>query len=111
MLTLICGQPRAGKTTYSGQFENVLHLDEHGYHETRTYVSRTSEDVVVEGVYNKTIMRKKLIHAYHGSGFKCILLDTPDDIRHSRRGWDRYCDLEFELPTYEEGWDEIEIIR
>ena len=27
-ITLICGLPNAGKTTYSRQFENVIHLDD-----------------------------------------------------------------------------------
>lgn len=112
MLTLICGLPRAGKTTYSEQFENVIHLDTSGaYHGVINRLKRKSGDIVVEGVYRLSQERKRLIQAYNGKGFKCIWLNTPDEVRQSRHGWDKWCDRPFEPPTYDEGWDEIIIIE
>lgn len=111
MLTLVCGQPRAGKTTYAKRFDKVIHLDECGYRKVEKHVRRAEGDVVVEGVYDKAMERKRLVKAHDGSGFKCIWLDTPDEVRRSRYGWDKFCDRDFEPPTYDEGWDEIVIIR
>lgn len=113
MLTLICGKPRAGKTTYSERFENVIHLDTSGaYRGVIHHIKQTSGDVVVEGVYRTKEQRGTLIKAYNGDECRCIFLDTSDEIRRSRKGWDKYCDIHpFEPPTLDEGWDEIIIIR
>ena len=111
MLILICGRSRAGKTTYSQRFENVIHLDEVGfsYERCRSYVH--DGDVVVEGVYDKAQLRKSLLSSYSGDSRKCIWLDTPTEIRRSRKGYSKLSDIPFEPPTLEEGWDEIVIIR
>ncbi len=113
MITLICGLPRAGKTTYSQKFDDVIHLDTSGaYRGVLRIVRRKSGDVVVEGVYRHRIERMSLIRAYKTDKYKCIWLDTPDEIRQSRIGWDKYCDIPpFEPPTLSEGWDEIITIR
>lgn len=113
MLTLICGLPRAGKTTYSKQFNNVIHLDTSGAYPgvIRRIKREKIEDIIVEGVYSRSKERVVLINAYCGSGLKCIWLNTSDNIRRSRPGWDKWCDKPFEPPTYEEGWDEIIIIK
>lgn len=112
MLILICGLPRAGKTTYSEQYENVIHLDRCGsYQSVMNRVKHRNGDVVVDGVYRLKTERENLIRAYSGSGLKrCIWLNTPDEVRRSRQGWDKFCDKLFEPPTYAEGWDEIIII-
>lgn len=112
MLTLICGQPRAGKTTYSERFNDVIHLDTSGaYRGVLRKVKRLNGDVVVEGVYRHQSERIHLIQVYDTDRYKCIWLNTPDEVRQSRKGWDKWCDKPFETPTLSEGWDEIIIIR
>ena len=111
MLTLICGLPRAGKTTYAERFDNVIHLDTSGgYAGVLHRLKMVKGEVIVEGVYRRTMDRERLIQGYPTDRYKCIWLNTPDEIRRSRKGWDRYCDQPFEPPTYSEGWDEIIII-
>lgn len=112
MLILICGLPRAGKTTYSSLFDDVIHLDTSGaYRGVIHRLKSENGDIVVEGVYRLASERIRLIKAYNGTGLKCIWLHTPDEIRRSREGWDKFCDQPFEPPTYDEGWDEIIEIR
>ena len=112
MLILICGLPRAGKTTYSERFDEVIHLDTSGaYQGVLRRLKHKDGDVIVEGVYRLIKERENLIRAYNGTVFKCIWLETPDEVRQSRRGWDKWCDRPFEPPTLDEGWDEIIIIR
>ena len=112
MLTLICGLPRAGKTTYSKQFDDVIHLDTSGaYQGVLRKVKRLKGDIIIEGVYRLEKERTRLLQAYETDGYKCIWLDTPDEVRRSRDGWDKWCDKPFEPPTLSEGWDEIIIIR
>lgn len=112
MFTLICGHPRAGKTTYSNRYENVIHLDTDGlYRGVLQKVKRSSDSIVVEGVYNWRSQRIELLGAYNGKGKKmCIWLDTPKCIRQERTKA-KVHDLPFEPPTYAEGWDEIVIMR
>lgn len=109
MLTLICGLPRAGKTTFSKQYENVVHLDEVGFNYERCNRLVRDEDIVIEGVYNKAEQRKALLATYHGGAKKCIWLDTPKHIRQERAKT-KIPDMPFEPPTYSEGWDEIIVI-
>ena len=112
MLTLICGLPRVGKTTYAIQFPDVIHLDTSGgYQGVLRRLQHKDGDLIVEGVYHLQGQRERLIKAYNGESFKCIWLDTPHEIRKARKGWDKFCDLPFEPPTFSEGWDEIIIIR
>ena len=112
MITLICGLPRSGKTTYSERFEDVIHLDTSGaYNGVNRRLEHRTGDVIVEGVYHTKSLRERLLKAYKGTGSRCIWLNTPDEIRHNRRGWDKFCDYPFEPPTYDEGWDEIIVIR
>lgn len=116
MLTLICGLPRAGKTTYSQQYEcKVYHLDEFGllknaYGRVNNAIGATTADIVVEGIYDKPEQRKVLIETYRGQGARCIWLNTPIEIKRTRRGYSKHCEYPFEPPTYSEGWNEIIII-
>lgn len=111
MITLICGYPRAGKTTYSQKYDNVIHLDTvKGYMGSRyrgvyKVVSETDGDVVVEGVFGRVKERTELLKAYKGKKV-CIWLDTPLEVREKREGYIKHRDY-FEPPTLEEGWDEI----
>ena len=111
MLTLICGMPRAGKTTYSEKYDNVIHLDGLGYHTVKSKVGEIEGDIVVEGIYEHPQIRSRLIDAYKGQGKRCIWLDTPLEVRKKRPMWRPYHGFEFEPPTLDEGWDEIIIIR
>lgn len=113
MLTLICGLPRAGKTTYSMRYDGtreVLHLDQRGYVRTQKKV-RALGDVVVEGTYNDAYQRIALVQAYTGDFKECIWLDTPIEIKKTREGYSQCCELPFEPPTYDEGWDNIIVIK
>lgn len=118
MIKLICGRSRAGKTTYSQQFDDVVHLDDYGsncYERVAEVVAQKQCDVVVDGVYNTSERRTTLLCAYHGGGEKtCIWLDTPHEVIESRFFW-RWKPIDmpqlFEPPTLDEGWDEIVIIR
>lgn len=117
MVTLICGLSNSGKTTFSEQYGNVIHLDDYG-RRINEVVSEATGDIVVEGVFVLRHMRKKLLESYRGTGRKvCIWLDVSPDVCEARedRGrptaliWNCYNALE--PPTYEEGWDEIIAIR
>jgi predicted kinase len=111
MLALICGLPRAGKTTYSSRYYGrceVLHCD---YLQTWGVLHRIrhlpdDEDVVVEGVYREARSRKELAGAYHGKKV-CIWLDTPLEIRKTRPGFYKESDTHFDPPTLAEGWDKV----
>lgn len=111
---LICGLPRAGKTTYSKRYEcNVIHLDNYGnFGIVRDKVSKIDGDVVVEGCYTHAQQRMSLLASYKGNGKRCIWLDVPQEIREQREGWrESMGKMHFEPPTYAEGWDEIEVIN
>lgn len=112
MLTLICGLPRAGKTTYSERYEDVIHLDKCGAYEgVIHHIRNRNGDVTVDGVYQNRYLRECLIREYKGNGLRCIWLDTPQEVRSIRKGWNKKCDFPFEPPILDEGWDEIIIIR
>ena len=119
MLKLICGRSRAGKTTYSKRFDNVLHLDmygkvPHSYPKMLERVKEETGNITIDGIYNTAELRKALLDAYKGSGARiCIYLDTPLDVIESRfRGIWKPIDLPhpFETPTTKEGWDIVAII-
>lgn len=115
-MTLICGIPNAGKTTYSMQYKNVVHLDDYG-HCLWTCLKKavTFENPVIEGVYWGKKERKELINAKDWGNRACIWLDTPVDECVKRTGKSERCVRSyaqmFEPPTIDEGWDEIRIIR
>lgn len=124
MLTLICGRSRAGKTTYSQRFEDVLHCDSvrakcgEKYPKIYEIVSQHNGDIVLDGLFETAEKRIGLLNAYKGDAPKrCIWLDT-DIITVALRSTNgRSSDPKyarpnvFEPPTYSEGWDEIIIIR
>lgn len=118
MINLVCGRSRSGKTIYCKRFERVLHLDGFGimpnnYNKLLKKAEKTDSDLVVDGVYDTAELRTNLLNAYKGGGKRtCIWLDTPLDVIESRfvviPSKHPY---PFEPPTFEEGWDEIIIIR
>lgn len=111
MLTLICGWSRAGKTTYSGRYQcRVIHFDNIlSYDKVRSIVSRERGDIVVDGIYDDPKRRKDLRSAYCGKA-TCVFIDTPYAVRKKRFPFPLE-DRTFISPTYEEGWDDITIIR
>ena len=115
-MTLVCGLPNAGKTTYSQRFRNVIHLDEVGRTSRVCEMVSGQDDVCVEGVFPTAWRRRRVRESYDGPA-RLIWLDMPPDEckRREDRGRPEFI-LEnaaryFEPPTYDEGWDEIEIIR
>ena len=120
MITLICGVGCAGKTTLSRVFDNVIHLDEVGlpwerYLKVNEKVAEINNDVVIEGIYNHADLRVDLLRAYNGVYAKCIWLNPPKNIieEHSKKRHipiTKY-HMNFEPPTFAEGWDEIIVIR
>ena len=118
MITLICGRPRAGKTTYSKRFENVIHLDdsrfrslEDRYDWVLDRICGMKGDVVIDGIYSTPEQRKKLLHSYSGTGSKCIWIDTDINIISQRYGVFKRPPYPFTAPSYDEGWDEIIVIK
>ena len=118
MIILICGLPRAGKTTYSKQYEGkckIYHLDDYGGPvNSYVYLNKKinpNEDILIEGVYNRTEQRKNLILPYKNDNKICIWLDTSTEVKRTRHGYGKHCEYSFEPPTYDEGWDEIYIIK
>lgn len=118
MLTLICGVGRAGKTSFTERFGNVLHSDGMGHkpHRYKNVINALTEgDVVVEGIYESTELRSELLNSYKGKGKRCIWLDSSKIVVRDRMKKthvpisDRH--FMFEPPTYSEGWDEIIVIR
>lgn len=122
MAILIVGIPNAGKTTFSERFGNVIHADEYPEPRYLTFPKAVKEigiGVVAEGFVNSARCRKDFIEAA-GDGEKiCIWLDTPLEVcvERERQGRKRGYDFverlaeRFEPPTYDEGWDEIIIVR
>lgn len=119
MLTLICGIPNAGKTTYSAKYGNVIHLDDMPSNQVKNCCIKAREvkgDVCVEGVFHRKKYRRELISmCRHQSPKVCIWLDTPLDECVKREMSYRKRPLGivtahnewFEPPTLDEGWDEI----
>lgn len=113
MLTLICGLPNAGKTTYSMRFDNPLHLDEIGTADNVIYkIKQLNGDIVVEGFFGKSSDRRKIRSAYKGEAV-CIFLDISVDESINRENRNRHPSIlrnaarYFEQPTYTEGWNNI----
>lgn len=122
MITLICGLPNAGKTTYSHRYANVIHYDDviapKGMHPLQVLCEMVSDvdDVCVEGVFITSHERKRIAQAYSGTQKVCIWLNTPLEECIKRENRNRAtclinsCNALFQPPTYSEGWDEIIVI-
>lgn len=125
-MTLICGIPNAGKTTFSAQYGSVIHFDRIPHKNVNEQFKRCNElaaqsngDVCVEGVYNRRKRRLELLEAVKDKQGKriCIWLDTPIEIclKRENRGRPSFIISDnakiFEPPTLDEGWDEIIIVR
>ena len=120
-MILICGIPNAGKTTYSSQFKKVIHCDDViGRNRLVKIIAMIKDDpsVCVEGVCERALERKSFVEASNEYN-KCIWLNVPVDecIKREINGRNRSVHMvqwayeDFEPPTYDEGWDEIEVIE
>ena len=116
MLTVICGLPNAGKTTFSKKFDDVLHQDDIGTISHIVSMIRPMDDVIIEGYFGRKVERDRVRMAHQGHT-RCIFLDisVEESIRRENRNRHpqilRNASRFFEPPTLEEGWDEIIIIR
>lgn len=124
---LICGLPNAGKTTFSKQFENVVHLDDVIYTAPKERIPNTAKeinslsdknDIVVEGVFFLASTRKKLLSLLDFECKKtCVWLCTSKQICIARENRGREVSMiqqlheQFQPPTLDEGWDEIIVIN
>ena len=122
MITLICGIPNSGKTTFSAKYSKCLHYDDIALTTPKRYAYicervRSEGEIAVEGVYDERWRRIELVEACHQSGHKatCIWLNTPLEVCLERERNFR-CRHEsivvhyskvFEPPTLDEGGDEI----
>ena len=116
-LILICGLPNAGKTTYSKQFDKVLHLDDfppNKFLNCNEAVRKARGDVVVEGIYNIRCRREKLLEACKRHDKKvCIWINTPLEtcLARGREDIVRRGAMMFQPPSTAEGWDEVIVIE
>lgn len=128
MVTLICGIPNSGKSTYGINYDSVIHFDDiphknpsEQFATCNQLVSKSRESICVEGLYNNRRRRTEFIEAVkHKQEQKvCIWLDTPVEVclerehnyRHRPDSIVLHHAKIFEPPTYSEGWDEIWIVR
>lgn len=122
-MILIIGIPNAGKTTYSMQYENVVHLDNFTGGKYKKCIATASnlDNACVEGVFHQRSQRERLLEAVKEKGERniCIWLDTPIEecLRRERESRKRPDMItlnlfsSFQPPTLDEGWDEIQIIK
>lgn len=118
-MILVMGIPGAGKTTYSAQYDEVIHADEYGSKrkdELYEAVKKAGEDVCVEGLFLKRDDRIALLKACRKKEHKkCAFLDTPVDICVKREGRHTFLapllSRKLEPPTEDEGWNEIEVLK
>ena len=124
-MTLVCGLPNAGKTTYCKKFENVIHLDD--YNEPRFSLRnkrcneeaiKSETDVYIDGCYFTKELRKELLEKFDGWKKACILIDTPFEVciaRCEENGRHKetvmWVNDIYEKPTQDEGWDEFTVIE
>ena len=124
-LTLICGIPNAGKTTYSETYDNVIHLDDFDdrlfrerFRKCSKKASEIGSDMCVDGCYHVSEVRMELLEMFRGKDFKkiCIWINTPLETCLERSNRSTNCGIVkligniFQPPTMEEGWDEIIVV-
>lgn len=114
---LIIGNRNSGKTTYSQRFDNVLHEDTSIYRNPAKCIKWDKyNEYVLEGVYYSKELRQKILSSIPDDVKKIVIyLKVPIDILVERENSFRKRPIEiinqindmFEIPTYDEGWDEI----
>lgn len=121
-MTVICGLPNAGKTTYSKRYVKVIHYDDIPLITPKRYEyinEHIEDDICIEGVFGEKQRRIDIVNTCKGKCIKavCIWLNTPKEecLKRENRGRPHgivklHSNI-FEPPTLDEGWDEIIIIR
>ena len=128
-LYVMCGIPASGKSTKSRQLAEEYSLtrfsfDEMGCYTTRQFLRpvvaalKNGEDVIMDSTHLKTNSRKIILQAVEDIPCRkiCVFMNTPFDkclYRNANRDA-RVPDIametmnnSIELPTLDEGWDEI----
>lgn len=129
LLIIFCGSPASGKTTLSkmiSEERNVVRLsfDEMGYLQHKELIRpiidalKNTENVVVDAVFTRISQRKLILDATKDIDCKRILIymDTPleECLRRNAQRPNPLPDFmvrdiynSIELPTLDEGWDDI----
>jgi len=122
-LILICGLSNSGKTTFSEKkYDAVVHCDEilfskKSYKKSILEKVKNTSNICMEGLFISCEIRREIVNAYNGDKTICIWLDTDleECIKRENRNRSiiliKNCYSIFEPPTYDEGWDEIYIIK
>lgn len=117
MLTMICGLPNAGKTTYSARYDDALHQDDIGtISNVVEAIKQIRGDAIIEGYFGTIEDRRKVLSAYNGKS-RCVFLDISVEESIKRENRNRHPKILrnasrfFEPPTIAEGWDEIIVMR
>ncbi len=79
-------------------------------------MSQLEDDATIEGFFPTSKCRRKVREAYNGAA-RCVFIDISVEKSIRREDRNRHETILrnaarfFEPPTYDEGWDEIEVIR
>ena len=122
-MTLVCGLPNAGKTTYCENYENVIHFDsinalsfEDKYNKCISEAVKQDGDVTIDGNFYSRRIRMNLLNAFKDKDYRkvCIWVNAPLETcleRSQTGGRDeeivRHINEYFEKPLLDEGWDEL----
>ena len=129
-LYVLCGLSRAGKTTYGKKLAaetdaELISFDDYQYlafeymppdmervvlEKVRDEL-RSGKDVIYDSMNLRAETRKHILTACQTDGCKCVCvcINTPLDII-AKRGKVMFADS-FELPSLDEGFDEVRIIQ
>jgi tRNA uridine 5-carbamoylmethylation protein Kti12 len=129
MFIVFCGSPAGGKTTLSkkiAEYYNIerISFDERGFLQHKELVKpiwkilQQDQDVVVDALFTRISQRKLILEAIKDIDCKRILIymDTPleECLRRNAQRPNPLPDFmirdiynSIELPTLDEGWDEI----
>ena len=88
------------------------------YEKCAEEASNSEGDVYIDGVYYNSFLRKKLLEVFKDYKKVCIWVNTPVEtcLERSTTGGKpasivRFFSKIFEIPTEDEGWDEIITIK
>ena len=111
MLILICGRPRAGKTTLSTYFKCIVTHADYIQYRGCAIATKRNDKICCEGIFSSIASRNMILN--EANGYKtCVWLDTSKDLRQKRLGVkELQHDYYFRPPTLDEGWDKIIIVK
>ena len=118
-ITLVCGLPNSGKTTYSTRYDTALHYDDISRLsiKERDDVYRASNAECFEGIFNTARSRRNILAQTKRERKVCIWINTPLEVCLARENRGRPPEVvlhhwqTFEPPTMDEGWDEVIVIE